>query len=129
MDSLKNFTIYGPKETLKFLGPQIKSETKPQYSFSYKHKDISDEIYVNVYEEHQKLINSSTTVTLIIKVSETATEIDFIVTGGRMGFRGSSYNSDNMEPLIQDTVNDFLIDFTRRHGLTMQENQTQQTSS
>jgi hypothetical protein len=122
MDSLKKFTMYGPKETLKLLGQQLKSETKPQYSFSYKKKDNPDEIYVFIFEEHQKLINSSTTVTLIIKVSNDTAEIDFIITGGRMGFRGSAYSSDNIEPLIQETVNDFLIDFSRRHGLTMQEN-------
>lgn len=122
MESHKKFTIYGPKDTLKHLGPQLKSNTKPQYYFCYKHKNVAEEIYVFIFEEHQKLINSSTTVNVILKIMEDSVEIDFIVTGGRMGFRGSAITSDRVEPLIQDTVNEFFIDFSKRHGLTMQEN-------
>lgn len=121
MDSHKKFTVYGPKDNLTLLGPQLRNETKPQYFFEYKNKDIEDEIYVALYEEHQKLINSSTTVNVVIKVTPDITYIDYIVTGGRMGFRGSSFASDTAEPLIQEKVYDFLIDFSRRLGLTMQE--------
>jgi len=121
MDSHKKFTIYGPKESLTLLGTNLRNETKPQYFFEYKNNSIDDEIYVALYEEHQKLINSSTTVNVIIKVTPDITYIDYIVTGGRMGFRGSSFASDTAEPLVQEIVYDFLIDFSRRLGLTIQE--------
>lgn len=121
MDTHKKFTIYGPKESLSLLGSTLKNETKPHYFFEYNNSSSEDEIYFALYEEHQKLTNACITLNLIIKVSQDVTNIDYIITGGKMGFRGSSYSSDTIEPLIQEVVYNFLIDFSRRLGLTIQE--------
>ncbi len=121
MDSVRKFLLFGPEDSLQRLGSVLVADTKPQYTFQYINESNKDKVYVYNYEEHQKLINSSTTVTLVILEQSDRVVIDFIVTGGRMGFRGSSYSNDTAEALIQDTVYDYLIDFSRRHGLTMQE--------
>ena len=128
MDSVRKFLMFGPDDSLQRLNSVIVTDTKPQYTFQYLNESNKDKVCVFTYEEHQKLINSSTTVTLVLLIKSERLEIDFIVTGGRMGFRGSSYSNDTAEALIQDTVYDFLIDFSRRHGLSMQETKASEDS-
>jgi len=121
MDTIRKFVMYGPADTLARFGEQLTQATKPQYTFKHECKESGDEVRVYIYEEHRKLINSSTTVSVLIKRMNDTLDIDFVITGGRMGFRGSSSTSDNVEPLIQDVVYDFIIEFSERHGLTIQE--------
>ncbi|MCH8557099.1 MAG: hypothetical protein LAT84_04720 [Balneolia bacterium] len=121
MDTIRKFVMYGPADTLERFGQQLSDATKPQYSFKHECEKSKDEVIVYIYEEHRKLINSSTTVSVLIKRIKDKLDIDFVITGGRMGFRGSSSASDNVEPLIQDVVYNFIIEFNERHGLTIQE--------
>lgn len=121
MDTIRKFVMYGPADTLERFGQQLSDATKPQYSFNHECGKSGDEVTVYIYEEHRKLINSSTTVSVLIKRIKDKLDIDFVITGGRMGFRGSSSASDNVEPLIQDVVYNFIIEFNERHGLTIQE--------
>ncbi len=121
MDTARKFVMYGPGDTLKRLPEQFNSDTKPQYTYHHESGNGTDEVFVNIYEEHRKLTNSSTTVVVILTLRRESLGINFIVTGGRMGFRGSSMSNDTAEPLIKDTVYDYLIDFSKRHGLTIQE--------
>lgn len=122
MDSVRKFVIYGPADTLQLFSGHLSEKTKPQYEFAHHISETGDEVTVFIYEEHRKLINSSTTVAVIIRKLSDKIEIDFVVTGGRMGFRGSSATSDNIEPLIQDVVYGHIVEFSARFGLTIQEN-------
>ncbi len=121
MDTIRKFVMYGPSETLGSFGDQMLEATKPQYVFNHECKDSGDRIHVHIYEEHRKLINSSTTVTVLVKHLGDKLDIDFVITGGRMGFRGSLSASDNVEPTVQESVYDYIIEFSERHGLTIQE--------
>ncbi|MCC5934603.1 MAG: hypothetical protein LAT75_01480 [Candidatus Cyclonatronum sp.] len=124
MDSVRKFMIYGPSDTLQMFAGSLADKTKPQYHFAHHISETGHVISVFIYEEHRKLINSSTTVTALIKTLSDKIEIDFVITGGRMGFRGSSASSDNIEPLIQDVVYGFIVEFSGRFGLTIQESKT-----
>ena len=121
MDSVRKFVIYGPADTLRLFADHLSEKTKPQYEFAHQVSQTGDTVSVFIYEEHRKLINSSTTVAVIIRKLSDKIEIEFVVTGGRMGFRGSSATSDNIEPLIQDVVYGYIVEFSVRFGLTIQE--------
>ncbi|AXJ02567.1 hypothetical protein CYPRO_3335 [Cyclonatronum proteinivorum] len=121
MDSVRKFLIYGPADTLNLFAEHLSEKTKPQYAFNHHVTETGDSICVFIYEEHRKLINSSTTVTVLIRKLSDKIEIDFVVTGGRMGFRGSAASSDNIEPLVQDVVYGLIVEFSVRFGLTIQE--------
>jgi hypothetical protein len=45
-------------------------------------------------------------------------KFELVTTGGRMGFRGSSLSE---EQTIEDDVTDYILDFAKRYGLTVQE--------
>lgn len=124
MDSVRKFVMYGPADTLNMFTGHLSEKTKPQYEFAHYVRETGDVVSVFIYEEHRKLINSSTTVTVLIRKFSDKIEIDFVITGGRMGFRGSSATSDNIEPLIQDVVYGYIIEFGVRFGLTVQESKT-----
>lgn len=102
----------------------LDSETKPVYSASYNFAEAG--LFIYMYEDHMPLTNTSITSTLIIKVKPDSVSIDFVITGGKMGFRGASFASDNIEPLVQETLYELLVDFSKRYGLTMQESKTVQ---
>lgn len=119
MSVVRKFAIYGPVDTLKRLNQTVIDGTSPQYTFS-SDRNAGNGHYVDVcvYEEHMKLLNSSTSVTLIMEFTGKSVIVDAISTGGRMGFRGSMPSD---EQSIFDAVTDFVIDYSKRFGLTMQE--------
>jgi hypothetical protein len=119
MSVVRKFVIYGPVDTIKRLNQTVIDGTSPTHHFA------SDRIsgnghYVDVciYEEHQKLMNARTSVTLIMEFTGKSAVVEAISTGGRMGFRGSIPSGDQS---IFESVTDFVIDFSKRFGLTMQE--------
>lgn len=118
MNSTRKFVIYGPFETLKRLGPELISELKPKYLYEHHSPEKDLDIYVVVFEEYQRQINSSTSLTGIIEIANKMLKVQMMATGGRMGFRGSSWGSER--PLI-DQCSDFVKDFSKRFGLTLQE--------
>lgn len=118
MSVVKKFVIYGPSDSLKRLNQAVIEGTSPQYTFVSDRNNSQCYVDVCVYEEHQKLLNSSISVTLVMEYNGKGVNVEVISTGGRMGFRGS-IPSD--EQSIFDSVTDFVIDFARRLGLTMQE--------
>ena len=124
MNTVRKFVMYGPADTLHRFEEQLLAATKPQYDFSYKNKDNDDTILVKVYEEHKKLTNSSTTLNLMVMITGDRLALDFVVTGGQLGFRGSPADRTNVEPSIQEIVYEFILEFSERHGLTIQENKT-----
>ena len=122
MNTVRKFVMYGPEDTLNRFDEQLLAVAKPQYNFSYTNADNNDQVLVKVYEEHRKLTNASITLNLLVVINGDRLALDFVVTGGRLGFRGSPADSNNAEPSIQDIVYEFIVEFSERHGLTIQEN-------
>lgn len=73
---------------------------------------------VAVYEEYDKQINSSITLTCVFETSPQHNKILLKKTGGRMGFRGSSISDQQS---VEKIVMDFIFDYSKRFGLTVQE--------
>lgn len=119
MSTTKTYTIFGPSETLQKLGKMLNEETKPKFLYSYNSSDSQDQIYVGVYEEHHILLNTNICLTCILEYSKKSTKVVLLSTGGKTGFSGG-YTDD--DPSIVTKVTEFILDFTRRYGLTIQEN-------
>lgn len=124
--STTNFIVYGPADTLKRMAPALISEIKPKYLYKYNSSDSIDEIYVAVYEEYQKQINASLTLTTVIEFTGKSIRFELTTTGGRVGFRGSSLEEDET---IKDEVGDFILDFGKRFGLSVQEESEEKQTS
>lgn len=118
MSAIRKFMVFGPSDTLQRMSKVVLDNTSPQYTFSSKSQEAAKNVDVMVYEEHQKLMNSSLSVTLIMETSITSVRVDIITTGGRMGFSGSAPSE---EATLTDTVTDHIVDFAKRFGLTIQE--------
>lgn len=118
MSVVRKFVIYGPSDTLKRMNQTVIDGTSPQYCYQSRRDSGEGYVDVCVYEEHMKLLNSSISVTLIMEYTGKSVQVEAISTGGRMGFRGSIPSDDQS---IYDHVNDFVIDYAKRFGLTMQE--------
>ena len=118
MNSHTTFLIYGPSATLLRMASKLFEEHKPKFLHTCNFNELKHTQYVAVYEEYEKQINSSVTLTCIVESNPKQTKIILKKTGGRMGFRGSSlYEERSMDSL----VNDFIFDFGKRYGLTVQE--------
>ena len=91
---------------------------KPKFLHTRSFDELKHTQYVAVYEEYEKQINSSVTLTCIVESNPKQTKIILKKTGGRMGFRGSSLSE---EQRIESLVTDFIFDFGKRYGLTVQE--------
>ncbi|MEO1022852.1 MAG: hypothetical protein AAFW89_09925, partial [Bacteroidota bacterium] len=83
-------------------------------------------VKVAVYEQYEKQINSSVTLTCIFESNPQNNKILLKKTGGRMGFRGSSLSE---EQNIEAKVIDFILDYSKRFGLTVQEEQISDVKS
>jgi len=118
MSSNNKFMVYGPAGTLKRMPPALLDEYKPKYFYTYLTEDEKTRILVAVYEEYEKQINASITLTCIIESTPKHNRFELISTGGRMGFRGSSLTD---QKTIEQEVTDFILDFSKRYGLTVQE--------
>ena len=119
MDSVSKYIIYGPGGTLKRMPGQLFDEIEPKYLYEYNSSEHDDTIHVAVYEEYEKQINARVTLTCIITFTGKKTRFEIKKTGGRMGFRGSSL--DEEKRTIDDEVIDFILDFAKRFGLTIQK--------
>lgn len=120
MSSTKTYTIFGPSETLQKLGVMLSNETKPKFLYKYDSSDSNDEVYVCVYEEHHILLNANICLTCILEYTRKSIKVVLLSTGGKTGFSGGFTDDD---PSIVTRVTDFILDYTKRYGLTIQENQ------
>lgn len=118
MQSARKFIVFGPTETLKRFGPALLDEIKPKYSYEFSPSNGEDHLLVAVFEEYQRQLNSSTALTSIFEFSGKSLKVNILPTGGRMGFRGSSL--DNERPLMEQVI-DFITDYAKRYGLSVQE--------
>lgn len=125
MATVSKYLIFGPSDTLRRMPGQLFDNIEPKYLYKYKSSDTKDEVHVAVYEEYEKQINSSVTLTCIIEFTGKQNRFELKKTGGRMGFRGSSL--DEEKRTIDDEVVDFILDFSKRFGLTVQQEKEQRT--
>ena len=81
--------VFGPADTLERMSKTILEASSPQYHY---HVDVQGghSVFVMVFEEHHKLMNSSISVTLVLHYNGSSVRADIVSTGGRMGFRGSN---------------------------------------
>lgn len=119
MTTVSKYLVYGPADTLRRMPNQLFDEIEPKYLYHYSSSDTSDEVHVAVYEKYEKQINASVTLTCIIEFTGKQNRFELQKTGGRMGFRGSSL--DDEKRTIDDEVIDFILDFGKRFGLTVQQ--------
>jgi hypothetical protein len=127
MDSVSKYIIFGPAVALKRMPVQLFDNLKPDYLYQYDSPANNDIVHVAVYEEYKQQINAGVTLTCIIALSGKKIRFDLIQSGGRMGFRGSSL--DKEKRTITDEVVDFIVDFSKRHGLTFQQEQEKDEQS
>lgn len=118
MNSHTTYLVFGPSATLKRMALKLFSESEPKFLYSKNFEEIQSEFHIAVYEEYEKQINSSVTLTCIFETSPKSNKIVLKKTGGRMGFRGSSLNEERN---VESNVIDFIFDFAKRFGLTIQE--------
>jgi len=125
MRSTDKYIVRGPSETVSRMTPHLLKEFDPKYHYSYTGADGKVQIDVAVYEEYQKQINSSVTLTLVSECQGTNLRYEITTTGGRMGFRGSSLN---VEQSIYESITDFILDFTKRYGMTLQQLEAEEST-
>jgi hypothetical protein len=124
MATVSKYLVFGPADTLRRMPTQLFNSIEPKYLYKYESSDTKDEVHVAVYEEYEKQINSSVTLTCIIEFTGKQNRFELKKTGGRMGFRGSSL--DEEKRTIDDEVTDFILDFGKRFGLTVQQEKEQE---
>ncbi|MEX0944631.1 MAG: hypothetical protein WD513_00775 [Balneolaceae bacterium] len=118
MSTVTKYLLYGPNQTLRRLPNKLFELNEPKFLYQYKSPSGDDEIFVAVYEQYEKQINATITLTCIIECTNSYNRIEMKKAGGRMGFRGSSLSE---EKNIESVVIDFIMDYSKRFGLSLQE--------
>lgn len=118
MSTLTKYFVYGPNDTLRRMGPKLFESLEPKYLYKYSSSESGDEIFVALYEQYEKQINATVTLVCIIECADRKNRIELKKAGGRMGFRGSSLSE---EKSIEADVIDFIMDYSKRFGLSLQE--------
>ncbi len=124
MSSKHKYVIYGPGSALKRMPVQLYESIEPKYTYNYNSNEHNDIVRVAVFEEYEKQINASVTLTCIFTFTEKKIVFESKKTGGRMGFRGSSLNDEKRT--IEDDVIKFILDYSKRFGLTVQQEKEHQ---
>lgn len=120
MSTVTKYLVYGPPSTLRRLPAKLLEKNEPKFLYTYDAPAGDDKIYVAVFEQYEKQINATITLTCIIECNNTFNRIEMKKSGGRMGFRGSSLSE---EKSIEADVVDFIMDYSKRFGLSLQEEQ------
>lgn len=118
MSTVTKYLVYGPNDTLRRLPLKLFENHEPKYLYKYNSTEGSDQVFVAVYEQFEKQINATITVTCIIECTDNHDRIEMKKAGGRMGFRGSSLSE---EKNVESDLVDFIMDFSKRFGLSLQE--------
>lgn len=118
MSTVTKYLVYGPHSTLRRMPSKLLEQTEPKYLYRYSPPSDNDQIYVAVFEQYEKQINATITLTCVIECTNTYNRIELKKSGGRMGFRGSSLSE---EKNIEADLVDFIMDFSKRFGLSLQE--------
>lgn len=126
MSTVTKYLVYGPNDTLRRLPLKLFEQQEPKYLYKYNASEGNDQVFVAVYEQFEKQINATITVTCIIECTKTHNRIEMKKAGGRMGFRGSSLTE---EKNVEADLVDFIMDFSKRFGLSLQEEQDEEKAS
>ncbi len=118
MNSHTTYLIFGPSASLKRMAEKLFAEHIPKFLHTRNFEALQTKFDVAVYEEYEKQINSSITLTVVFESTLQHNKIILKKTGGRMGFRGSSLSAQQS---MEEQVMDFIFDFSKRFGLTVQE--------
>lgn len=118
MSTVTKYLVYGPNDTLRRLPLKLFEQHEPKYLYKYNATEGNDQIFVAVYEQFEKQINATITVTCIVECTKTHNRIEMKKAGGRMGFRGSSLSEERN---VESDLVDFIMDFSKRFGLSLQE--------
>ncbi|MEX0995295.1 MAG: hypothetical protein WD599_07165 [Balneolaceae bacterium] len=100
------------------MAPKLFENIEPKYLYKYESSANKDEVIVALFEEYEKQINATVTLVCVIECSDKQNRIELKKAGGRMGFRGSSLSE---EKNIESDVIDFIMDYAKRFGLSLQE--------
>ncbi len=100
------------------MAEKLFTDHSPKFLHSRTFDALQTKFDVAVYEEYDKQINSSITLTCVFETSPQHNKILLKKTGGRMGFRGSSISDQQS---VEQIVMDFIFDYSKRFGLTVQE--------
>lgn len=122
MSTINKYMVYGPLNTLRRLPEKLLERNEPKYLYKYEASESGDQIFVAVFEQYEKQINATITLTCVIECTNTYNRVEMKKSGGRMGFRGSSLSE---EKSIDADVIDFIMDYSKRFGLSLQEEQDQ----
>lgn len=125
MSTVTKYLVYGPNETLRRMPSKLFDALEPKYLYKYNSTSSKDQVFVAVYEQFEKQINATITLTCIVECTSGQNRIELKKAGGRMGFRGSSLSE---EKSVESDVVDFIMDFSKRFGLSLQE-EIEDTSS
>ena len=123
MQTAESYVIFGPLDALDKMIPSLTEETSPKFYYKHDTGDERNTVVVCVYEKQKKVTNETDALTTIIEYSGKSVKVQLMPLGGRTGFRGGA--SDG-EPPVYDEVKDFILDFTKRFGLTIQENKEEE---
>jgi hypothetical protein len=126
MSTVTKYLVYGPPSTLRRLPAKLLEQNEPKFLYTYDAPTGDDQIYVAVFEQYEKQINATITLTCIIECNNTFNRIEMKKSGGRMGFRGSSLSE---EKSIEADVVDFIMDYSKRFGLSLQEEQDEKPAA
>lgn len=118
MNSHTTYLVFGPSATLKRMSTKMFTEYPPKFLHSRNFESLQTNMDVAVYEEYEKQINSSITLTCIFETTLSTTKSSWKKPASAMGFRGSSLTEQQK---IEESVMDFIFDFAKRYGLTVQE--------
>jgi hypothetical protein len=118
MSLVTKYIVYGPQSTLRRMTPKLFESVEPKYLYQYNSPANNDEVYVAVYEQYEKQINATITLTCVVECTAKQNRIELKKAGGRMGFRGSSLSEEHN---IEADVVNFVMDFSKRFGLSLQE--------
>ncbi len=118
MSTLTKYLVYGPKDTLRRFPEKLFEHREPKYLYHYDDTSGNEKVYVAVFEQYEKQINATITLTCVVECKNSQNRIEMKKSGGRMGFRGSSLMEDKN---IESDLVDFVMDYSKRYGLSLQE--------
>ncbi|GEM_PF-1434351 len=117
MANIIKLEIFGPISTLKRIGEVMLEETPHTHYFV---RDVSDgqSVRVFIYEDRNTAVHSARCVTCILSEYPSTIRLEIADVGKQSGFRGSQ---EPDEQPVYEQILDFILDFSKQYGLTVQE--------
>lgn len=116
MAKISRFEVYGPLSTLKRIGEAMYTET-PHIHHFVKDFESSQSLRVYIYEDRNTAVHCSRCVTCIVSENSDSVEIEIADVGKQSGFLEAQ---NVQEPPVFDQLLDFILDFSKKFGLTVQ---------